>query len=127
MRRFRQPLPVIRRRPGEYVRGVWEPAFEPEPITVELGIQPATAGDYERVQSEPGGRRISALLRAYGPLEPVLSVAGDGNTNGDLVQYDGRYWLVIGKHPRRHLSARVRHIRYLLAQEVEHSDGEVVS
>jgi hypothetical protein len=127
MNRFRKPLPVVRRRPGEYVRGIWQPAPEPTPDTVILGIQPATAGDYEQVQANPEGRRLGALLRAYGPLENPLNVAGADNRNGDLVLHDGRYWLVIGKHVREHLSARVRHTRYLLAQEIEHSDGEVVS
>jgi hypothetical protein len=92
-----------------------------------LGIQPATSGDYQQVQSEPGGRRVKALLRAYGPVDDPLNVAGANDRNGDLVLHQGSYWLVIGAQVRDILGRPVSHIRYLLAQEIEHGDGEVVS
>jgi hypothetical protein len=125
--RFRKPVQVIRRRQGEYVRGVWTPAQEPEPDTVLLGIQPATAADYQQVEANPEGRRLGSMLRAYGPVENPLTAAGENERNGDLVLYRGAYWLVIGAHVRDTLGRPVSHIRYLLAQEIEHGDGEVVS
>ena len=127
MNRFRRPIPVVRRGAGEFVRGIWQPVMEPQPNTVMLGLQPATAADYEKVQANPEGRRVAALLRAYGPLSEPLNVAGEDNSNGDLVIHDGHHWLVIGKHVRNLVSSRFSHIRYLLAREIEHSDGEVVS
>ena len=39
----------------------------------------------------------------------------------------GERWLVIGRHVREKLGPPVSHIRYLLAREVERSDGEVTS
>jgi hypothetical protein len=125
---FRKPTPVVRRRAGEYVRGVWEPSAEPLPETVLLGIQPATPGDYERLQANPEGRRIAGLLRAYGPVENPLNVGGeDTNLPGDLVLHEDRYWLVIGRHVRDILGSPVSHTRYLLAREIEAGEGEVVS
>lgn len=125
---FRRPTRVMRRVPGEYRDGVWQPAPEPTPTTMLLGIQPASAADYERLQANPEGRRIAALARAYGPLDDLLHVAGaETNRPGDLVEHEGAWWLVIGRHVRDILGPPVSHARYLLAREIERGDGEVTS
>jgi hypothetical protein len=126
---FRRPHPVIRRLAGHYERGIWLNDDEQLPITVQMGIQPATAGDYERLQSTPGGRRFAALLRAYVDLDaPTLMPAGESEAElpGDLVLYQGHRWLVIGRHTRDQLGTRgVSHIRYLLARQIEAGFEEV--
>lgn len=129
MNRFRKPTKVMRRLPGEYVRGVWRPYDEPDkPEVIMLGIQPATAGDYERLQANQEGRRIAALARVYGPSDNLLTCAGDvSHAPGDLVDHEGGWWLVIGRHLRPILGRPVSHARYLIAREIEAGDGEVPS
>lgn len=119
---------VIRRTVGGYVNGIWTPAAESAQEPFVCNIQPASAGDYTRAQAVSSGRRVTAMMRLYAPVDASLKVAGDNGHPGDIVIYGGERWLVIG-------SARwdvmndpdVSHMRYMIALEAEQGPGEVMA
>lgn len=124
---FARSYEVIRRNPGQYVDGVWTPAFDAQAIELPMNIQPASENDYIRVQAVASGRRVTAMMRAFTNLDAELKVAGD-NHPGDIVLYNGQRWLVIGSARRDVLGdAESSHMRFMLALEAEHAAGEVMA
>lgn len=118
---------VIRRGQGAYVNGVWTPGGEPAVEILLANIQPASSGDYARLQAVAAGRRISAMMRCFTDLDANLKVAGDDHP-GDIVVYNGQRWLVIGSARWDSLDdADTSHCRYMLALEAEHAAGEVMA
>lgn len=111
---FRKPYQIIPRAEGEYVQGKWVDGLELEPVTILASVQPASAGDYDQMRAEPGGRRIERMVRIY--TDAVLQVAGEDDTNGAILLWEGGRYLVIGVSPWR--STALAHFRYLAAQEV---------
>lgn len=125
---FGSPYQVIRRGAGYYVDGEYFAAPESPPQTVILNIQPASTGDYERLASEPGGRRYASMLRAYADAGLDLVVAGDGPIAGAIVIVGGDRYLVVGKSQWRVIpGAPTNHTRYLLAREAEAAQGEALA
>lgn len=130
---FRKVVQVIRRSRGRYDRGIWLNADDPPPEPMLLGIQPAKADDYERLQSLPSGRQFMALKRAYAdldsaPLVPAGLGEGEPELPGDLVLHEGARWLVIGRHTRDQFgSIGVSHVRYLIAREIQTGFAEVTT
>lgn len=104
---------VIRKGQGAYVEGEWVPAPDGAPTTLALNVQPGRAQDYEQVESEPGGQRLSGLLVAYGDTAAPL-------TEGDILLYGNARWVCISAPPPRDaLGPDVAHIRYLFTREIE--------
>ncbi len=120
---FRRPLQVIRRVPGIWVEGMYQPAPEPEPETILATVQPATASDYERLEARPSGRRLNGLHRVY--TDAALTPAGETDETGDVVLIRGERHLVIGEHVRDQLGSRVSHRRYLAARVAEGQGARV--
>jgi hypothetical protein len=119
---------VIRRNPGAYVNGVWTPATDTASVDMPMNIQPASSSDYERVQAVASGRRVTAMMRAFAPIDADLKVAGTNDYPGDIVIYGDRRWLVIGSSRWDVLAdPELDHIRYMLALEAEHAPGEVTA
>ena len=113
----RRPRPVRRRAPGRwgldgyYIEGV-------ETLgTVVIGLQPASSSDYQkRAETEPSGDRVGGLLAGYTALADALTPSGADGKTGDLVQYEGRWWLCVAVSRRNVLiNSPVAHARHLLA------------
>lgn len=105
--------PVIRKGQGSYVEGRWVEAPEGAPSFVLLSVQPASDADREMVEGDPGGQRLSGLLRAYGGTAAPLK-------EGDVLLYDGARWRVVSAPPARDaLGPDVAHVRYILTREIE--------
>jgi hypothetical protein len=110
---FRKPQTVITRQPGQYVGGRWVDGNENPPTTIMASIQPATASDYDQMQAEPGGRRIECMVRVYTAAR--LDVAGEANSNGAVLLWEGERYLFVAVSPWR--STALAHYRYLAALE----------
>lgn len=113
MSSFRRPHTIRTRRPGYRERGHWIEG-EPGPDrTIQASVQPAKATDYEQLEANPEGRRISAAVRIYS--SEVLNVAGQDWTNGDCLVWGagptGGEYLVVGVAPWQ--SGVISHFRYL--------------
>lgn len=102
---------VIRHAAGAWVDGVWNPALEPDPVTVSLDVQPARGSDYEEVQSMPGGQSLSGLLVAYGSTVSPL-------TENDVLLYAGARWRVFSAPPPRDTLGDTNHVKYYLTREI---------
>lgn len=129
---FPKTYQVIRRSAGSYVDGVWTPATESAAQPIELNIQPASVSDYNRLQAMPGGRRITAMVRAFADISAGLKVAGSGLNDsgypGDIVIYKSKRWLVVGQSESDSLNdPDTSHMRYLLVLEVEHGADEITA
>lgn len=119
---------TIRRGKGTYIDGVYVPSVEPAPQPILLNIQPASATDLQRMQQTDSGRRINAMLAAFGGLGNELNVAGDDGYAGDIVVYENKRWLVVGKSIFNSIDGGdTAHARYLLALEAEYGPGEVMA
>lgn len=113
MSSFRRPQTIRTRQAGYRQRGHWVEG-EPGPDrTIQASVQPAKAADYDQLEANPEGRRISAAVRIYS--SEVLNVAGQDWTNGDRLVWGagptaGEY-LVVGVAPWQ--SGVISHFRYL--------------
>lgn len=87
---FRQPIPGWRRPKGTWVGGVFQPAPNPEPITIRASIQPASGSQLERL---PQGKRTNATyaLRA----DDVIQEAMADDNDADVFEFYGRKWEVV--------------------------------
>lgn len=121
---FRRPVQVIRRLPGGYVDGDYVPAPLPSPVTVQMGVQPATASDYAALEAMPGGRRGSEMRRGYTAIADALTAAGTNGLPGDLVLLDGDPWLIIGAPRRDVLGGGISHVRHLLVRHDDETEGQ---
>lgn len=110
---FRKPQTIITRQPGGYVKGRWVEGAENAPTTILASVQPATAGDYDQMRPEPGGRRIERMVRVY--TSERLDVAGEGERNGAILLWEGERYLFVAVSPWR--STALKHYRYLAALE----------
>lgn len=111
---FRKPHTVYRKQPGQWVDGRWVDGQE-EPFTIKASVQPATSSDYDLMQAEAGGRRLEAMIRIYSDTE--LIPAGKDDTNGDVLEWRGNRYLVIGVSPWQ--STRLAHFRMFAVKELE--------
>ena len=120
---LRRPYWAIPRQPGGYVAGEYVQASEGAPVGIIAGIQPASAFDYQLMQSNIEGRRINGMFRIY--CNTRLNVAGDGDLPGDIVLDDsGRRLLIIGVAERQVLRTETSHYKYYAVREIEHVTGE---
>lgn len=110
---FRKPHQVVLREEGGYVQGTWVDGIELEPISILASVQPASAGDYDQMRAEPGGRRIERMVRIY--TDARLPVAGETDQNGAILLWEGGRYVVIAVSPWR--STALAHYRYLAALE----------
>jgi hypothetical protein len=125
---FRRIHKLIRRLPGSYVNGIWQPHLELEQEDIALNIQPATDYDYTRTQAILAGRRVTAMMTATADLEANLHVSGDGDWPGDIIIYNGRRWLVIGSARFDSIPGSItNHMRYLITLEAEHAAAEITA
>jgi len=108
---FRKPHQIILCGEGKYVQGKWVDGMEQEPITIMASVQPATAGDYDQMRAEPGGRRIERMVRMY--TDARLPVAGEDGSNGAILLWEGGRYVLIAVSPWR--STALAHFRYLAA------------
>jgi hypothetical protein len=105
---FRTPQTIIPRLPGQYVGGRWQDA-DGEPVTIRASVQPASSGDYDQMKAEQPGRRVERMVRIY--TDARLTTAGEDNTNGDSLIWEGERYLVVAVSPWR--STALKHYRYL--------------
>lgn len=110
---FRKPQTVIPRGPGGWVGGRWVDGEELPPTTILASVQPATTSDYDQMRAEPGGRRIERMVRVY--TNARLDVAGEADTNGAILIWEGERYLFVAVSPWR--STALAHYRYLAALE----------
>lgn len=105
---FTKPYTVHPAPGGAYVKGEWVPGAASAPRTVQLNVQPASDGDYQRVVNGAGGRGAGGALTALANAELQ---------KGDAVLIDGERWNVVGRQPRAAFgaSAETSHWKYLLA------------
>jgi hypothetical protein len=107
--------PLITRGDGAWVDGRWVDGTEVE-STVRASIQPAKKVDYDQLQALLEGRRVEAAVRIYTRVE--LKVAGTDATNGDVVIYQGRrYLLTAASNWQMGMGGGVDHYRYLAVAE----------
>ncbi|WP_454691132.1 hypothetical protein [Achromobacter aloeverae] len=114
---FRRPVDVKPRAEGQYVQGRWVEGADVAPITILASVQPATVGDYDRLQPLPEGRRIRAAVRIY--TDVLLNVAGADWRNGDRLiwgasPFAGEY-LIVAVSPWQ--SGVISHYRYIAVLE----------
>jgi len=125
--RFGSYYDVIRRFPGTYVQGVWQPYVEPFSVKIRLDIQPATVRQFQMVEALPEGRRNSQILCAFAAVGTNLKVP-DAKTRhpGDLVVINGNRWLVIGRADFTSLGTQraTSHEVYIIQSEIEKATGE---
>lgn len=115
---IRTPQTIKRRSPGGYVGLDWVDGAETD-LTLLGSVQPATKGDYERLQNDFGGRRTGAAVRLY--TDQLLNVAGDDLNNGDVLVWEGDRYIIAAKSPWR--TTVLRHYRYLAIKEKEPDNG----
>lgn len=115
---IRTPQTLKTRSPGGYVGLDWVDGAETD-LTLLGSVQPATKGDYERLQAELGGRRTGAAVRLYTDVK--LNVAGQDAKNGDVLIWEGDRYIVCAVSPWR--TTIIRHYRYLAAKELEPDNG----
>lgn len=116
---LRRPQTIIPRAEGQRENGRWLEGPPGEPYTISASVQPATAGDYDRLQALAEGRRITAMVRIY--TSAVLNVAGQDWRNGDRLVWDQ------APHPGEYLvvamsawqSGVIPHYRYLAVLQNE--------
>lgn len=113
MSSFRRPQTIRTRLPGRRERGRWVEGDPGPDRTIQASVQPAKAADYDQLEANPEGRRISAAVRIYTSEE--LNVAGQDWANGDQLVWGkgptaGEY-LVVGVAPWQ--SGVIPHYRYL--------------
>ncbi len=107
--------PRITRTPGSWVNGRWVEGQEVG-STVRASIQPATKGDYDQLQAQDSGRRVESAIRLYTRVQ--LNVAGDDDTNGDIVIYSGdRYLITAESNWQMGMGGGVDHYRYLAVRQ----------
>lgn len=106
---------LITRSEGAWVDGRWVDGAEVV-TTVRASIQPAKKVDYDQLQALLEGRRVEAAVRIYTRIE--LKVAGADATNGDVVVYQGRrYLLTAASNWQMGMGGGVDHYRYLAVAE----------
>jgi hypothetical protein len=106
---FRTPQIIIPRLPGQYVNGKWRDGADGDPVTIMASVQPASSGDYDQMKAEQPGRRVERMVRIYTTAR--LTAAGEDNTNGDSLVWEGNRYLVVAMSPWR--STALKHYRYL--------------
>lgn len=106
---LRTPQTIIPRLPGQYIGGRWQDGADGDPITIQASVQPASSGDYDQVKAEQPGRRVERMVRIYTDVR--LTAAGEDNTNGDSLVWEGERYLVVAVSPWR--STALKHYRYL--------------
>lgn len=111
---IRTPQNILTRAPGGHVAGRWVDGAETQG-TILASVQPAKAGDYERLEATLGGRRISRAVRIYTATK--LNVAGEDLKNGDILVWQGHRYIVAGESPWR--TTMLAHYRYLAIGELE--------
>jgi len=116
---FRTRQTIRPRAAGAYVGGRWVDGPAAEPVTILASVQPASAGDYDRMQTMAEGRRIRAMVRIYTAAQ--LNVAGQDWRNGDRLVWER------APHPGEYLvvavsawqSGVIPHYRYLAVLQGE--------
>jgi hypothetical protein len=111
---IRTPQTVIRRSPGQEIRGRWVEGQELPPETILASVQPANAGDYDTLEATNSGRRIERVVRVY--TDALLPVAGADDTNGAILVWEGERYLFIAISPWR--TTVLKHYRYLASKEL---------
>ncbi|WP_212669118.1 phage collar protein [Xanthomonas retroflexus] len=78
-------------------------------------IQPAKDKDYDKLQALAEGRRVESAVRIY--TRTQLAVAGDTDSNGDIVIYRGDRYLVTAGSDWNMGMRGVNHYRYLAVRQ----------
>ena len=105
---------VLIRAPGGYVAGRWMNGAE-TPATISASVQPAKKPDYDLLESQFDGRRITKAVRIYTATK--LNAAGEDARNGDILLWEGDRYVIAGIAPWR--TTLLAHYRYLAIKELE--------
>lgn len=113
---FRYPVQAYRRQSGHYDQGQWvEGSLTPE--TIQATVQPASQGDYDRMQATLSGRWVESMCRVYSDinLEPAGFDMDGAPTNGDEIDWQGQRYMVVGNSAWQ--SGVINHFRMLAARK----------
>lgn len=84
---------------------------------VPLGVQPPGVTAQADSQSLPEGDRTREMMAAFSALDDALAPAGRDGRPGDLVHYDGSWWLVVAAFRNDALAGTpVAHVRHLMVR-----------
>lgn len=106
--------PRITRSEGAYIDGRWQDGQETQ-TEFRASIQPAKKEDYDQLQALAEGRRVESAVRIY--TRAQLAVAGDTDSNGDIVIYRGDRYLVTAGSDWNMGMRGVNHYRYLAVRQ----------
>jgi len=106
--------PRITRSEGAYIDGRWQDGQETQ-TEFRASIQPAKKEDYDQLQALAEGRRVESAVRIY--TRAQLAVAGDIDSNGDIVIYRGDRYLVTAGSDWNMGMRGVNHYRYLAVRQ----------
>jgi hypothetical protein len=106
--------PLTTRAPGQWVEGRWVDGEESE-SSFRASIQPATKGDYEKLEALAEGRRVAAAIRIY--TRTQLAAAGGDTHNGDIITYRGDRYLVTAASDWNVGMRGLDHYRYLAVRQ----------
>ena len=125
---FRKEYEVTSRLPGRWVRGEYYPEMNtPAPRSVMMTIQNPSSGDKFAIEALPMGQRVSRFIKIYTDERLTATSQLPGGDPGDIVEYDGKQWVIIGEtnftmlEQTRPLTP-VSHFRYYAALLIE-ADG----
>lgn len=125
---FRRPYTVIKRNMGVWVDGVYILDDDMgSMMTVWATIQMPSVRDQQLIEATPYGRRVGRHIKIYTDirLKPVSQGINSGEQAypGDLIQYDGRSYLLFGEADftalGRARSSNLAHYRYYACEMIE--------
>ena len=125
---FRREYEVTSRLPGMWIRGHYHPETNTAvPRMVMMTIQNPSAGDKNAIEALPMGQRVSRFIKIYTDERLIATSQLPGGDPGDLVNFDGKTWVIIGETNFTALKQTqpltpVSHFRYYAALLIE-ADG----
>jgi hypothetical protein len=125
---FRKPYNVIKRNMGTWVEGVYVLDDDlGNVISVMATIQMPSMRDNALIEANPYGRRAGRHIKIYTDtrLQPVSQSINTGELSypGDLIEYDGRTYLIFGEGDftslGRAIGSNIAHYRYYACEMIE--------